>query len=131
MNIQNIYLAFEHWFRLVYGVYHLFQQNFSLRSVYWWRKPEYPRENHRPVASHRQTLPHSVVWLRYIVFNATFIFYWFVWFGCMVFNATSNNYWWMQPEETTDLSQATDKLYHILLYLINMYCYIRVSYWFF
>ena len=28
---------------------------------YWWRKLEYPRENHRPVASHWQTISHIVV----------------------------------------------------------------------
>ena len=30
-------------------------------QFYWWRKPRVPEENHRPAASHRQTLSHNVV----------------------------------------------------------------------
>jgi hypothetical protein len=64
-RVKDINYLDYFYFWLVYGAYRPFQQYFSYHklwsSVLLAEETGVPRENHRPVASHWQTLSHNIV----------------------------------------------------------------------
>ena len=86
---------------------------------------ESPEHYRKLFYSDMPSLPPASEW-KLLVAKSWFTFVWCLMVRVMVFNATFNNisflyrngqfYWWRKPEKITDLSQVTDKLYHIMLY---------------
>ena len=77
----------------------------SLWSIYWWRKFEGLEENHRPVASHLQTLSLNVI---HLAMNSQYL-------------------WWYAPTAKVDVNPTTIRsrprqtLHLVVLYRVRLF----------
>jgi hypothetical protein len=98
-------------------------------SVISWRlvllvdETRVPGENHWPEASHWQTLSHNVVKIKLTRGSQEPVSLpWIIW----AMNKSENEYCPEKDITMGDLRQVTDKLYHIMLYII---CYMCIYNW--